>query len=240
MAGSANEDHAQELNALEQRITEMTGQNARLQAEVQTWTQRTTDATREMGAAKTECMTLSRNIANLTIQVQQSTDSAVVNQEALEAAEKLFETRRRGIESELATNDKNLRAILKKAIDEAGRRKIALSCADQRREQAESEAVELGRRLQLVNEELDLQKKQTVSPGNDQGELLQLAKTCQAKTSKIQSMEVEVANLKKILIEAETDSLRKDELERTIRSLTTSSQEQDKQIKRCGEEEPSP
>ena len=108
-------------------------------------------------------MTLSRNIANLTIQVQQSADSADIAQKALEAAEKLFEKRRRGLESELGTNDENLRAILKKATDEAGRRKIELSYADQRREQAESEAAELGRRLQLVNEELVLQKKQTTS-----------------------------------------------------------------------------
>ena len=116
---------------------------------------------------------------------------------------------------------------MKKATEEAGRMKLELAHADQRREKAESAGNDLSHRLQLVNDELTTQRARPVFQGNEQGELTQLTQTCQAKENKIQIMEIEVIKLKKSLTKAESDSFQKEELERTIRSMTTSSQEQD-------------
>ena len=231
MAGIANDYHAQQLNALEQQLTGVMGHNARLKVEIESWTQRHAEATREVGAAKSECSKLDRNIMSLKAQVQQYTEIADTAKASLQAAEMAFEEKRKALNSEHTTETENLRAIMRKASEEAGRMKLELVHADQKREKAESDAESLGRRLQLVNDELATQRAHSVSQGSSQSEFVQLTQTCQAKESTIQNMEMEVANLKKSLIKAESEGSKKEDLENTIQSMTTYSQEQDWKLK---------
>lgn len=100
MAGTANGDHAQQLNALEQQLAEATGHTARLKAEVESWAQKMADAAKETGVARSECGKLSRDIISLKIQVQQSTEMANAAKGSLEVAEKEFEEKRKVLRSE--------------------------------------------------------------------------------------------------------------------------------------------
>ena len=125
-AGTVDENHAQHVNALEQQLTGILGCNARLKAEGESWSQKLADSTREMGAAKSECSKLSRDIINLKAQVQQSTETAEAARVSLEIAEKSFEEKRRILISEHMTETENIRANMRKASEEAGRVKQEL------------------------------------------------------------------------------------------------------------------
>ena len=67
------------MNDLERKVTEMTVQNARLKAEVQSWAQKATEPNREMEAAKSESKKLNRDIQKLTDQLHHSTERADEN-----------------------------------------------------------------------------------------------------------------------------------------------------------------